>query len=184
MFNNTLFIVLALVTRARGEITNEERARLAQVTEDIVAVVEEREAAGTLPFDGDAAADATALALVAIEWHESGFHADVSDCSRCKLGGIWCDGGRAISGFQMQSNAWQGHSRKEICRDHKLAAKLALDALSRPKASADGLFRGYASGNSALHTRAGKELYAGFMSLAGKRKMTVHHKGAKTVVSW
>lgn len=98
----------------------------------------------------------TVLALVAVDLHESGFAADVQDCTRCVLGGPWCDHGRAQTAYQMQYNNWGGHSKAAICKDFSLATTLAWKALNKPKAGWKGKFLTYAgrsgSGRELLNT--------------------------------
>lgn len=96
----------------------------------------------------------TVYALMAIAHHESGFASDVQDCSRCKLGGPYCDHGKAISIYQMHSNNWEGHTRQEVCTDLGLSTELALKALKKAKGSWASKFRTYAG-----RKESGQELF-------------------------
>lgn len=122
-------------------VNGEDRPRLEKLAVTIAEVVHEK---GCIISSEKDCEESTALALVAVAFHEAGLAADVQDCSRCVIGGAWCDHGRAISLYQMQWNNWQGHARADICRDNKLATSLAYDALAKSKGTWKNKFRVYA----------------------------------------
>ena len=118
--------------------------KLSDIAANVAAAVEESPA---LPFEGEAAQEATVLALVAISAHESHFRDDIR---QCKVRG---DHGASVSMYQLHSGViWRGNSLKDICNNEVLAGKLAVralvDAKSRLK-TIRSMFRGYATGNPA-----------------------------------
>lgn len=149
----------------------EPTARLCGIAHDIVDAVDH---ATRLPFDGPAAKEASAIALLAVAHHESGLRANIQDCSLCDAaltdGSGWCDGGRSISMYQlMVGRAWAGHTREEICTDNRLATKLALRWLTHfsRNATPATMFRTYA-GCKARSCPAADRINAGFEPLARK----------------
>lgn len=107
----------------------------------------------------------TALALVEIAHHESGFRREVSDC---RVVGARGD----ITAFQLLGWwARGGHTRGELCASPRLAARAALVVLAthaRRCGSMAAAFRGYASGDCGRRTRAGRELLEGWWGLVGR----------------
>lgn len=91
-------------------------ARLGSIADDIAAVARHR---------------TEAAMLIGIAWHESGFHADVDagDCYHAATTGR-CDGGRAVSIYQMQD---ADPARRELLRTNRREA--AREALRRGNAS-------------------------------------------------
>lgn len=146
----TAIPLAAIVSLARP--TSAPPDRLEQLAGQIALAVTLAPVA-SLPFVGAAAAEVTALALVAIARTES-LHFDerVLDCR------ITGDGGRSVSAFQlMRGPNWQGHAREELCPSSALAAQLALDVLAGNAARCNGTgpagwFRGYASGSCAVRS--------------------------------
>lgn len=138
-------------------VTSEDAPRLAKVAETMSAVVLKE---GCLFPKEPRCEESTVLALVAVAMHESGFAADVQDCSRCKPGGVWCDRGRAQTLYQMQRNNWDGHTRAEVCRDLTLATTLATRALAKGRGGWKNKFRTYAG-----RPTSGLELYRAHQTL-------------------
>lgn len=137
-------VVLASVlsfSKNSEHVNGEDLPRLEALAVTIAEVVREK---GCLFPEEKNCEEVTALALVAVAFHESGFASDVQDCSRCVIGGAWCDHGRAISLYQMQRNNWQGHARAAVCKDNRLATSLAYDSLAKPRGSWKNKFRVYA----------------------------------------
>jgi len=146
--------------------------RLRGVAEDITSVSAE----STL-FCGPRQADATALALVAVAEHESGFWRRVQDCSVCDGVTGWCDRGRSISLWQLHvgSGAWQGFTRAEVCSNNDIAARLALRILERHRKASHpaSLFFGYARG---ARIGAGREMFDIFSTLIRKAGIVVTYR--------
>lgn len=138
------------VTANSHHVNGEDLPRLKQVAATIVSVTKEK---GCIVSTDEDCELTTAMALVGIDFHESGFASDVQDCSKCVLGGAYCDHGRAQTAFQLQYNNWGGHTRNEICADFNLATSLAYDALAKGKGSWKNKFRVYAG-----RAKSGKEL--------------------------
>jgi hypothetical protein len=105
------------------ESTDVARARYARIAQDIAAVAAEQ------PTEARQR-EAVAL-LVGVGAHESGFYADVT-AGQCYRGPGWearCDGGRAVSPWQMQE---VDAERRELYRvDTRAAAREALRRISR-----------------------------------------------------
>lgn len=119
-------------------------AKLSGIAASIAASVEESRA---LPFAGEAAQEATVLALVAISAHESHFRDDIRQCR------VRGDHGASVSMYQLHRGViWRGNSLKDICNNEVLAGKLAIQALVDAKQrlkTLRSMFRGYATGNPA-----------------------------------
>ncbi len=154
-----LAAILATAQPAHVDV-RAEGTRLEALASGIVDAVRDREALAAwndahpgLPWRGPTAPEASALALVAIAAHESGFRADVSDCRRTG------DVGRSITAFQlMRGRAWGAFDRAILCRSPALAARQALAALAAQGArcaTPRSWFDGYASGNCGQRTAAG-----------------------------
>jgi hypothetical protein len=144
-----LAVMLALRSAEQGAA-----ARLEPVAH---AIAEEAAVAPLWP--GDDGVRRTALVLVAIAWHESGFREEVRTCA------VRGDGGASLGTTQLHRGfAWFGHTAEEICGSDALQARLALRVLGvhrgRGVASEAGLLRAYASGDAGRDTRAGRELRA------------------------
>lgn len=152
----------AAASEADAELVCDEpgKTHLCVLARSIESAVEQTE---TLPFHGEGAPQASAAALVAVAWHESGFHLGYMDCSACPLVKDGkCDGGQSVSPFQLHSGvSWLGHKRSEICEDTSLAATLALHWLShhgRRTKSISGMVMGYASGDPGVKSDAGHRI--------------------------
>lgn len=160
--------------------------RVCRIAREVAAVVDEHAAQDRIPFQGPAAQQATALALLEIAWHESGFRSKVENCTingDPPRRGAPLSEGLAISLFQLQANNHEDlfitegvragtriprpkkYSRASICKSNALAAKLALHALMRHAmttrrsphpSSVQGMFFTYASG-SGKPSKAGRE---------------------------
>lgn len=127
-----------------------DRTHLVEVARDIASVVEAEDA--PVLFRGPAGREATALLLVAIAAHESGFQKAIDACE--KRG----DGGRSRTMWQMIAGVHlQGHSYEAVCSDRRLAARLALDALALarknyPFSTIQRILNAYTSGDLFLST--------------------------------
>jgi len=159
-----------------------QERRVCRIAREVAAVVASHSFDDRIPFTGPAASQATALALLEIAWHESGFRSKVEDCRITgdpPTGHSKITEGRAISLFQLQSNNWydlfemtntkpprhRRYSRDAICKSNPLAARLALHALMRQAMTARAstkpggvaaMFYTYASGKGGK-TKAGQE---------------------------
>lgn len=122
-------------------VSGEDLPRVARMAATIASVVSDE---GCVIPAEDHCEENTAYALLGIAKHESDFASDVEDCSRCRLGGPYCDHGKAISIYQMHSNNWGGHSRAEVCQDLRLATSLARSALAKARGTWKNRFRVYA----------------------------------------
>jgi hypothetical protein len=149
-------LVLAVILSfARGPIANEV-TYLERVAEDIASVVQDEDAPHA--FDGPAAKEATAVLLVAIAAHESGFAHDVDDCRRRG------DSGRSRTMWQIMGTVFlEGHTTTEICKDRRLAAKLALHIVAKTWAknrngAPQRLVNAYASGQFGIESRAAMDI--------------------------
>lgn len=121
----------------------DDSSRIYGVLQDQVEAAEQRPI-----FEGEASVEATALALAAIAYHESGMKAGVQDCSLCHPGSQWCDAGRSITAYQLHIGSWGSHTRQELCEDNALATARALKILARYRTAgrSDLMFCGYAMG--------------------------------------
>lgn len=147
-------LVLALLGTYPG-VTEGDVDRLAVVAEAIADESAANPVFGT--------AEDTAIALVAVAKHESGLKEAVQ---RCRVRG---DNGRSIGLYQLMSGrAWQDYTSGEICGNDFVQARLALAVLDRYRTRCEKCgpafwFRGYAAGDPGLNTRAGRELYHGWL---------------------
>jgi hypothetical protein len=147
-------VIAAIVAVAQGPAAKQPD-RLRDIAADISAATARHERP---LFDGEGGRLATALMLVAIAKHESEFHANVDDCSR--RGDI----GRSITIFQLlRGPNWGGHEARTICDDRRLAAKLALDLLSRPRLNKSRmtpqmLVNAYATGSPGTSNVAARDI--------------------------
>lgn len=167
----TLTAILSLAAPPAVDV-DAERPRLEALAVAIAAAVDERDALATwlhgsvtpLPFRGQAAREATALALVAIAYHESAFAADVADCRR--VGAFE----PSITAFQLHGPFARGpYSRLEVCSAPRLAAERALFVLAHQGArcaTPARWFSGYASGNCGRDVAAGRRQCAIWERLA------------------
>lgn len=135
----------------------EAEGRLRAVAADIATVVEDPDEAQ--PFEDH---KRSALALVAVAYHESGLRRDVQ---HCKVNG---DAGRSITLWQlMRGRSWEGHTRERLCADNLAATRAALHTLMRARtADLAGRLRGYTSGSAAVDNRAAREMLAIYWTLA------------------
>lgn len=165
----TLIAILSVVRAPAVDIANQaEQHRLVTVAEDIALAAELHDGA---PFVGPQRKEALALALVAIALHESAFMREVGTCritgDRLPHHQPW--EGESISLWQLHAGrAWDGHRRREICLNPALAAYLAAKVLRMyaPSGTPGGYFRGYASGNSGMPTKAARKRCATWERLA------------------
>lgn len=157
-----------------------ERPRLERLARAIASTVEERDALASwlhgsvlpLPFRGSGARQASALALVAIAFHESAFRADVADCRR--LGTFE----PSITMFQLHGSFARGpHSKTDLCASVRLAADRALFVLAHQGhrcATPRQWHSGYASGNCARDVAAGRRQCAIWERLARDAGLKAH----------
>ena len=155
MHNLTAVMILALQT----SLPKVDQQRIADVTKDIVDVIETEYEAGN--YRGSLTKnDAIALLSAAVA-HESGFKIEVETC---KMAG---DGGKSIGlGQVMIGQNWEGHTRKEICSDRKLQLRLAHHVMTRcwertPRASST--LRCYTSGDAGKGSDVAKKQLASYM---------------------
>lgn len=146
----TLSAILSVTADSKW-VNGEDRPRLEQVAKVMAQTVLDE---GCISSKDKQCEEVSALALVAVAFHESGFAADVQDCSRCVPGGEWCDHGRAQTAYQMQRNNWDGNTRAAICEDFGLATRLAYKALGKGRGSWKNKFMTYAG-----RPTSGLELY-------------------------
>lgn len=158
--------------------------KLSQIAANIAASVEE---SPVLPFDGEAASEATVLALVAISAHESQFRDDIRQCR------VRGDHGASVSMYQLHSGViWRGNSLKDICNNEVLAGKLAIRALVDAKQrikTLRSMFRGYATGNPtkpAASADAQHGLYGMFFTLANHQDFDIipSNSNRRIVATW
>jgi hypothetical protein len=169
-------MMMALYT-ARGFPHPElHQERLEQVARDFVVESQARPL-----FVGEAAIEATALALYAVAAHESGFWERVQDCSACYIGSQWCDQGKSVSMFQLQGpNAWGGFTREELCSDNAKATHRGRVLLGRHKKSGSpiGLFVGYGK------RKAGVEMHEIFAAACRKAGVVMKLVNGKMTASF
>jgi hypothetical protein len=136
-----------------------ERPRLEELAQAVSAAVEEQDDFADwlnepLPFTGQHAREASALALVAIAYGESRFAATVADCRK-----VGTDH-PSITSWQLHSRwAFGPYSRAELCASPRLAAERALWILSQHAThcrTAACIFRGYSSGSGAIDSAAAR----------------------------
>ena len=180
-FLSVLFGIILGFAAHRGAAP-EDQMRLNMVAQNMWDAAQESE---TKPFAGEAASEATALALASVAGHESGFWSKVQDCSICYPGSPFCDKGRSISLYQFHvgSGAWRGYTRQEICGSNVIATGLALRILNRhAKANHPlGLFRGYARGGRA---QAAWEMHQMFAYATRKADIVVSYRDGHMQASW
>ena len=157
-------ILAAMLTVVKGPTAN-ETPRLTSIAQDISEAAAARQ--GEV-FKGTGADVALGMMIVAIAHHESGFLSSVDTCTRRG------DTGRSISLFQiLRGPNWEGHSAEEICRDRKLALRLALNVLFRPlrsnmnaRISPQQLLNAYVTGSTGRTTGSAKDMCAVWERLA------------------
>jgi hypothetical protein len=159
-----IFAIIIILAALHG---HKDEERLKQVATDIWDV-----SAKFQPFCGPKAREATALALLSIADHESGWHPKVQNCT-------YGQKDPAISLFALNGTvAFGGHSKKEICNDNKLATILAANVLMLFKACGTSicLFQGYASGDAGIKSLAANQLNTTFLSQLYKQNIVVGYK--------
>lgn len=156
-------LATALVLALQPMLPYISRARLRDVSEDMIAVVDEEFEKKNVAGSVDKKDALAALAAVAV--HESGLRLDVE---KCKVAG---DAGRSIGlGQIMLGPNWGGHTKKEICGSRKLQLQLSLRTLARCWAQSprmDAGFRCYASGDAFRYSHAAKSELNIFKKLRG-----------------
>jgi len=124
------------------------------------------------PFTGEAAREASALALVAIARTESDhFRLRVLDCDES------ADGGRTFTAFGlMRGMAWYGASKEDLCPTGPLAAFNALKVLrhhaGRCKERPLAWWFGYSSGDCGKRSDVGGLQCRGWVRLTRQAGMT------------
>lgn len=173
------FLVLANSSPLRDEAeawawcAEEENEVACAMAKDIASVAEVE----PVPFAGEGARHAGAIAMAVVAWHESA-HLDpgIIDCSACPVGGPRCDRGQSVSAFQlMKGVSWMGNTREDICQDNALAASLALHWLSyhgRRTKTVGGMYRGYAAGDPGVKSDAAVRMEGMFWKAAGAVRLT------------
>jgi hypothetical protein len=163
-----LAVIVGQLAAAHG---HHDSARLDAVARDIWTAAGERPA-----YCGDDTTDAaqyaTALALVGIARHESGLHPKVQNCT-------FGQKDPAISLFALNGPvAFDGHSKREICGDNALAARLSAKALARMRGSGDVLTQaqGYASGDTRVKSKAAREIADQIATLHMRERIVVGYK--------
>jgi hypothetical protein len=155
-------VLAAILTVVKGTTTN-ETPRLTSIAQDISEAATARQAEF---FKGGGADVALGMMIVAIAHHESGFLASVDTCTRRG------DTGRSISLFQiLRGPNWEGHTAEEICKDRKLALRLALNVLVRPlkgqaSVSPQQLLNAYVTGSPGRTADSAKDMCAVWEKLA------------------
>lgn len=152
-------VLVAILTVVRAPAVDlaswPEQHRLVTLAHDIALAAELHDGA---PFRGPARREALALALVALALHESAFAAPVASCRLTGDRMPWHQPweGPSITLWQLRAGrAWDGHTRRELCRNQALAAYSAVKVLQLYSQSTyGGMFRGYVSGNGGLYTVA------------------------------
>lgn len=178
-FVEVLFGIILTVfsVKMQGNVTDDDRMRLHGVAQDIWAAADaipvDRQ-----PFQGEAAKEASAVALTTIAFHESGFWQKVQDCSICYPGSAWCDRGRSVSLFQLRegSSSWGSYTRKDLCTDNSKAAERAMAVLARHRRAGVPvtLFDAYARGGAGISPgRAAVEMSRIFDTFAPKAGLRV-----------
>jgi hypothetical protein len=139
---------MPMKNHARSEAPEVTEARYQQIAEDVALIALDPDEAPL--FQGEDGRVKTALLLLSVALHESGFRGDV-DAGRCKP--YECDHGKAFSMWQLHPEdglifdgevftfarnrpaSWREEHRSEIfdgpalVRDRKLAARMALHML-------------------------------------------------------
>jgi hypothetical protein len=145
-----LAVIVAAIGASHG---HHDSARLERVATDVWQAAVERPAYCSDPST-DAGQYATALALTGIATHESGWHPKVQACT-------YGQRDPAISLFALNGPvAFDGHSKRAICADNMLAARLSAKVLERFKGCHDVSCqaRGYASGDTRVRSDAAREI--------------------------
>lgn len=182
-------IILTVFTlKMQGVVTEDDKMRLNGVAQDIWAAADalpdQRQ-----PFQGEAGKEATAVALTAISFHESGFWVKVQDCSICYPGSAWCDRGRSVSLFQLRegSSSWGKYTRAELCEDNAKAAERAAIVLARHRGASAPvtLFDGYAKGGASIHPgQAAIDMAKYFDTFAKKAGIRWSYKNGAMQATW
>jgi hypothetical protein len=111
----TLFpIIVAAINAVAPPMSGEQQDAYAS---DIVAAVEDE------CGHDDEHCLRLAMAMVALQLHESTFRKDIETCH------VTGDGGNSVSGFQLQKYWFGPYSRREICNSNRYAAKRAAFVL-------------------------------------------------------
>lgn len=174
--------------KVQGNVTDDDRLRLHGVAQDIWAATD-AVPEDTLPFRGEAGKEASAVALVTVSFHESGFWSKVQDCSVCYPGSAWCDKGRSVSLFQLRegSSSWGAYTRAELCEDNAKAAERAMVVLSRHRQAPVPvtLFDAYARGGAGRQPgRAALEMSKYFDQFSKRAGVRVAYKNGAMQATW
>ena len=146
--------------------------RLQDVASDVRTVAEQ-----TPVFCGEASVDATALAMIAVGEHESGWHPGAQSGELCNRG-AWCDRGASRGLWQVNVAGWDGWSKADIDGNVRLQATLSIRLLRRfrGRSSTAALFSAYASGGGKV-SRVGRDIDAIFRTLARRNGIAVAFSG-------
>jgi hypothetical protein len=107
MIAEALALAIVTATPAGASLSHDQAARYSA---DIAAVAEDVE-------------EAIALSIVAN--YESDWRASVASCE------VTGDDGRAVSIYQLHAHHLHGHSREDVCKDNRLATRLAAQVLGQ-----------------------------------------------------
>lgn len=166
-------LALAAILSFPGTAVPADRPRFEELAHAIADAVADREnandwidGAAPMPFSPELAV----LALAAVARHEGGLRPEVADCrvTGDRLPHHGPSAGRAVGSWQIQKVAWAGHTRREVCGNPELGARLALAHLARQSTrSARRAFAGY----SGAESQASREICAIWQRLAWKARM-------------
>jgi hypothetical protein len=181
-------ILTAFSLKMQGNVTDDDKMRLHGVAQDIWAAADALPD-NRQPFQGEAGKEASAVALVTVSFHESGFWSKVQDCSICFPGSAWCDRGRSVSLFQLRegSSSWGAYTRAELCEDNAKAAERAMVVLSRHRRSPlpVTLFDAYARGGAGIKPgQAALEMSRYFDQFSKKAGIRVSYKNGAMQATW
>lgn len=175
-------LVLAAVLSLAQEPVRADVARLEAIAEDVAAVAGARDA--PVVFDGPAGREATALLLVAIAAHESGFAADIDRCERRG------DRGSSRTMWQLIGPVHlKGRSKHEVCSDRRLAARLALEALADARARSPGatpqqILNEYASGDRGFESPQSRRTCSMWQTRAERLGLIGAYCHKKLPIAW
>ena len=168
-------LATALILVLQAALPNISKDRLMVVTDDIVAVVNEESANGSLK--STISREDAVAALTAAVTHESGYREDVEKCA------VNGDGGKSVGlGQVMIGQNWEGHTRKQICENRKLQVRLALHVIDRcwlrtPRG--DAAFRCYTSGDAAKDSPVARNEFRSYRKL--RHTIDVHLASHKKI---
>lgn len=163
-----LAVIVSHLAAAHG---HHDTARLDAIARDVWQAAGERPAYCGDP-ETDAAQYATSLALVGIATHESGWHPAVQDCT-------YGQQDPAIGLFALNGPvAFDGHSKRSICANNLLSAKLAAKAFGRFIGCGSVLVQaqGYASGDTRVRSKAAREIAEYVATLHWRERLQIVYR--------